>query len=105
MWCLTGAGLGHARQLTGSLAGGDTAGIIIVSSLILPLWIHLEHWDGHSAEPAVGHPDTQVSQQELEVTHGPLLPHSMSLDSLAQLLVKAAEQCPHQLKPCPYSRV
>ena len=83
MWCLTRAGLGHAGQLAGSLAGGDTGFIIIVSSLIFHLRIHLESWNVHPAELAVGHLDTQVGRQELEVTRGPRLPRSMSLDSLA----------------------
>ena len=41
-WWLIGAGLGRAGQLTGCLAGGDTGGIFIISSIILPLLIHLE---------------------------------------------------------------
>ena len=57
---LTGPGLGRDWQLTGHLAGGDTGGIFIVSSLILPLQIHLEHWGLHLAKLAVVCWDAQV---------------------------------------------
>ena len=50
---LTGSGLGRAVQLTGHLAGGDTGGIFIISSLILQLRTHLERLDEHHAELAV----------------------------------------------------
>ena len=82
-WWLTGAGLGRAGQLTGRLAGDDTGSIFIVSSLILPLRIHLEHWGLHPAKLAVVCPDAQVGQQETKVHLCLLLPCSQRLSTLA----------------------
>ena len=77
--CLTGAGLGKA----GRLAGGNTDGILIVCSLILPLQIHLERWDQHLAKLPVFGPDDEVGRQEPKVLLGPPLPGSQLLGTLA----------------------
>ena len=78
MW-VTGAGLGR----DGQLAGGDTGGILIVSSLILPLRIPQEHCGHDFAEQAVLCTDDKVGLQEAEVVPVPPLPGSQFLGSLA----------------------